>query len=50
MEQKLKWNELIKKVSEIAKKNNSTSIKISKNEKQRLKFWAGSKGSFSCLW
>ena len=38
--------ELIKKVSEIAKKNNSSSIKISKSEKQRLKFWAGRKAAF----
>jgi len=38
--------ELINRVSEIAKKNNSTSIKISKNEKQRLKFWAGRKAAF----
>jgi len=38
--------ELIKRIREIAKKNNSTSIKISKNEKQRLKFWAGRKAAF----
>ena len=38
--------ELIEKVSMIAKKNNSSSIKISKNEKQRLKFWAGRKAAF----
>ena len=38
--------ELINKVSEIANKNNSTSIKISKNENQRLKFWAGRKAAF----
>jgi len=38
--------ELIKKVSQIAKKNKSSSIKISKNEKQRLKFWAGRKAAF----
>jgi glycolate oxidase len=38
--------ELIEKVSEIAKKNKSSSIKISKNEKQRLKFWAGRKAAF----
>ena len=38
--------ELFKKVSQIAKKNNCTSIKISKNEKQRLKFWAGRKAAF----
>jgi len=39
-------NELIERVSEIAKKNKSSSIKISKNEKQRLKFWAGRKAAF----
>ena len=38
--------ELINKVSKIANKNNSTSIKISKNESQRLKFWAGRKAAF----
>ena len=38
--------ELIKRVSEIAEKNKSSSIKISKNEKQRLKFWAGRKAAF----
>ena len=39
-------SELIKKVSEIAKINNASSIKISKNENQRLKFWAGRKAAF----
>ena len=38
--------ELIEKVSDIAKKNKSSSIKISKSEKQRLKFWAGRKAAF----
>ena len=38
--------ELIEKVNEIAKKNKSSSIKISKNEKQRMKFWAGRKAAF----
>ncbi len=38
--------ELIEKVTRIAKKNKSTSIKISKNEKQRMKFWAGRKAAF----
>ena len=38
--------ELIEKVSKIAKRNKSSSIKISKNEKQRLKFWAGRKAAF----
>ena len=37
---------LIERVSEIAKKNKSSSIKISKNDKQRLKFWAGRKAAF----
>ena len=39
-------NELIKKINQIAEKNKSSSIKISKNEKQRLKFWAGRKAAF----
>ena len=39
-------DELIDKVDKIAKKNKSSSIKISKNEKQRLKFWAGRKAAF----
>ena len=39
-------DELIKQVSDIANKNKSSSIKISKNEKQRLKFWAGRKAAF----
>ena len=38
--------ELIEKVSKISKRNNSSSIKISKNEKERLKFWAGRKAAF----
>jgi len=38
--------ELMERVNEIAKKNNSTSVKISKNENQRLKFWAGRKAAF----
>ena len=38
--------ELIAKVSKISKRNNSSSIKISKNEKERLKFWAGRKAAF----
>ncbi len=38
--------ELIQKVEAIAKKNKSSSVKISKNEKQRLKFWAGRKAAF----
>jgi glycolate oxidase len=39
-------DELINKVSEIAKKNNATSLKISNNEEERLKFWAGRKAAF----
>ena len=39
-------DELINKVNKIAQKNKSSSIKISKNEKQRLKFWAGRKAAF----
>ena len=38
--------ELIERVTIIAKKNQSSSIKISKSEKQRLKFWAGRKAAF----
>jgi glycolate oxidase len=38
--------ESLKRVSKIAEKNKSSSIKISKNEKQRLKFWAGRKAAF----
>ena len=39
-------NELLKKVSEISKKNNCSSLKLSKNEEERLKFWAGRKAAF----
>ena len=39
-------DELIDRVVQIAKKNKSSSVKISKNEKQRLKFWAGRKAAF----
>ena len=38
--------ELMERVNKIAKKNNATSIKISKNDKERLKFWAGRKAAF----
>ncbi len=38
--------ELINKIAEISKKNNSSTIKISKNEKERLSFWAGRKAAF----
>jgi len=37
---------LLKKVADIAKKNNSNSIKLSKNEKERLAFWSGRKAAF----
>ncbi len=39
-------DELIVKVNNICKKNKASSLKISKNEKQRLKFWAGRKAAF----
>jgi glycolate oxidase len=38
--------ELIKEVQEIAEKNNSSSLKISKSNEERLKFWAGRKAAF----
>ena len=38
--------ELIERVCKIAKKNKSSSIKISTSDKQRLKFWAGRKAAF----
>ena len=38
--------ELMNKVNKIAKKNNATSIKFSKSDKERLKFWAGRKAAF----
>ncbi len=37
---------LLKQVSDICKKNNSSSIKLSQNEKERLAFWAGRKAAF----
>jgi glycolate oxidase len=40
-------DELINKVSAIAKKNNSSNLKISKNEEDRLKFWAARKAAFT---
>ncbi len=42
----LEVNEVIQTVEKIAKKNKASSIKISKNDKQRLKFWAGRKAAF----
>ena len=38
--------ELMERVSKIAKRNKSSSIKISKSDDQRLKFWAGRKAAF----
>jgi len=38
--------ELIKEVQQIAEKNNSSSLKISKSNEERLKFWAGRKAAF----
>ena len=38
--------ELMERVNKIAKKNKASSIKISKNDKERLKFWAGRKAAF----
>ncbi|MDC6465457.1 FAD-linked oxidase C-terminal domain-containing protein [Pelagibacteraceae bacterium] len=42
----LEVDEVIKTVEKIAKENKASSIKISKNDKQRLKFWAGRKAAF----
>ena len=39
-------SELIKRVEEIAKKNKCSSIKTSKSDEERLKFWAGRKAAF----
>jgi len=39
-------NELINRVEEIAKKNKCSSIKISRSNEERLKFWAGRKAAF----
>ena len=39
-------DDLIKQVSEIAKRNNSNSMKLSKNDKERLAFWSGRKAAF----
>jgi len=38
--------ELIERVNKIAKKNNASSLKINKNEKERIRFWAGRKAAF----
>jgi len=39
-------NELINRVEEIAKKNKCSSVKISRSNEERLKFWAGRKAAF----
>ena len=37
---------LLKEVGKIAKKNNSNSLKLSNNEKERMAFWSGRKAAF----
>ena len=37
---------LLKQVGEIARKNNSNSLKLSKTDKERLAFWSGRKAAF----
>ena len=37
---------LLKQVADIAKKNNSTSLKLSNTEKERQSFWSGRKAAF----
>ena len=37
---------LLKQVGDIAKKNNSNSLKLSNNDKERLAFWSGRKAAF----
>jgi len=39
-------DELINKVSKIAKQNKCSSMKISKSDEERLKFWSGRKAAF----
>jgi glycolate oxidase len=39
-------SELIKRVEEISKENKCSSVKISKSDEERLKFWAGRKAAF----
>ena len=46
MEMKIEVLQLIDQVTKIAKKNKASSIKISKTDEQRLKFWAGRKAAF----
>ena len=38
--------ELMERVKKISQKNKATSIKISKNDEERLKFWEGRKAAF----
>ena len=42
----LEVKELMNRVVEIAKKNKSLNIKISKDDNERIKFWAGRKAAF----
>jgi glycolate oxidase len=42
-------NILIKRVEEIAKKNKSTYLRISKNDEERLRFWLGRKAAFPAI-
>ena len=39
-------NELMKQVREIGERNNSSSLKVSQSNEERLKFWAGRKAAF----
>ena len=39
-------NDNLKKIQSISKKNNSSSLKLSSNNEERLKFWAGRKAAF----
>ncbi len=39
-------NDNLKKIQSISKKNNSSSLKLSTNNEERLKFWAGRKAAF----
>ena len=43
---KLEVDELIDKVANISKQNKCSSMKISKSEEERLKFWSGRKAAF----
>jgi len=40
---------LIKRVEEIAKRNNASSLRASTSEEERLKFWAGRKAAFPAV-